>query len=73
MIIREDKVYPTYKDNEIVKYIGKGFIGFDPENPNMTVKSFVGGYTRSYLVIYKDIEMIVRGYEIGKLGGKEVG
>lgn len=57
---------PTYKENETVKYIGRGFIGFDPENPNMTIKSFIGGYTKDYHVGYQNIDIIVREHEIVK-------
>lgn len=53
------------KINDIVKYIGSGFIGFDPSHTEMKIVAFEDRY--EVLIEYKGSQMLVRRSEIAEL------
>ena len=50
--------------NAELKYIGKGFMGYDPKDPKMVFIEKVS--FNSLKVKYKDFEMIVSPHEVKK-------
>ncbi len=54
----------NYTEGEKVKYIGKGFIGYDETQTEMTIISKVPNTLMSYLVKYLKMEVVVYAHEI---------
>lgn len=55
----------TLKEGDKLKYIGKGFLSFDPE---VTEMSFLQESGFDYLVKYKGMTVRVRRHEVNKIG-----
>lgn len=56
----------NYKKGEKVKYVGKGFLGFDPKNKTMTFIEM--DCERSAYIQYKGVDVLVSLYEIETIG-----
>lgn len=55
-----------FKEGDKVKYIGKGFLSYDPKDNNMTFVKKDVGLISDVWVEYKGEKMLVRSYEIEK-------
>ena len=56
-----------YTNDQKVKYTGKGFLGYDETQKEMTIIRKVRNSSRLYFVKYLDMEVVVIAHEIEPL------